>query len=346
MSSTFSTIHNMVQLPPIDARITPPPEELNIVPPKPGTCPALPESPKSIPDTHQSEVASASGFPARKKNQRRPSGSRSRPPRVDIRQQSQANSHLIFSPRPFENLYVERAYLASALQQQSARAADLIRQYSAVDLQLQSLQEGKGPRRRLRKQLGLLNSRINEAVEQEKAIFSRLGELYVEIQSREMWSQAHYQQTWSIDSPSVGSPSVYDAMSPSVYTAMSPMSYGLPTPTTPFNATSTEFVPMGYFVDFPQLSETSLCHQEPTGDMGYGLETVDEAGEELLCGPDSGFESVDSETTPPTPACSPVAEMEECGGMNMEEAFSDARIVPIRERRFSLPCLQNAWPEE
>lgn len=223
---------------------------------------------------------------------------------------------------------MERAYLTSALQQHSGRAANLMRQYSIVESQLQGLPGDKG-RRKLRKQLGLLKSRINEAFEQERAIFSRLTELYMEIQSRESWMQIGYQQAWSMDSPSVDTPSVY-----------SPISYSLPTPTTPLNGACAEFVPMGYFGDVHHLSKSSLGQEET--EAGLGLETVDEAGEDLLFRPDSPCESVESDTTPATPvtADAPIVE-----ATDLEEASGDVRALAIRKRRFSLPCLQNAWPE-
>ncbi|RMJ10000.1 hypothetical protein CDV36_010391 [Fusarium kuroshium] len=327
MNTTFSTVHNMVQLPPIAARITPPPEELNIIIPKPETRLVIPASPGCITQTPSGATASPS---TRRRNRRRSSSSHVRPPRVDVRPVPYANSHLIFSPRPYESLYVERAYLTSALQQHSSRAANLMRQYSIVESQLQGLPGDKG-RRRLRKQLGLLKSRINEAFEQERAIFSRLTELYMEIQSRESWMQIGYQQqqAWSIDSPSVGTPSVY-----------SPMSYSLPTPTTPLNGACAEFVPMGYFGDVHQLPESSLGQEET--ETGFGLETVDEAGEDLLCRPDSTCESVESDRTPTTPAAADAPSVE---ATDLEEASGNVWAMAIRKRRFSLPCLQNAWPE-
>ncbi|KAM0435942.1 hypothetical protein ACHAPT_002834 [Fusarium lateritium] len=322
----------MALLPPIAARITPPPEGLSIIIPKPETHPILPASSEFIPQTSIESTTSPS---TRRRSRRRSSSSRARPPRVDMRPLTHTNSHLIFSPRPYESLYVERAYLSNALQQHSGRATKLMMEYSVVDLQLQS--PGDKGRRKLRKRLGLLKSRINEAFEQERAIFSRLTDLYMEIQSRESWMQIgyHQQQGWSMDSPSVGTPSVY-----------SPMSYSLPTPTTPLNGACPEFVPMGYFCDVHhhQLPESLLCQEEP--EASQGLETVDEAGEDPLCGPDSGCESVESDTTPTTPDADDAQVIETTeGGMDLEEAAGDSRVLAIRKRRFSLPCVQNAWPE-
>ena len=42
----------------------------------------------------------------------------------------------------------------------------------------------------MRKQVALLQSKIAAAAEQEKAVIVRLGELYVEMQSRERWARA------------------------------------------------------------------------------------------------------------------------------------------------------------
>ncbi|KAM0562406.1 hypothetical protein ACHAPJ_002096 [Fusarium lateritium] len=327
MNASFATIHGMVQLPPMDARITPPPEELNLVLPKLQTCPVLPPSPKSLPDTPYPDTPSTSNPSPRKRQRRRSSSSRNRPPRVDVRQQPHANSRLIFSPRPFESLYIERAYLANSLQQQAARAAELMRQYCAVDLQLQNL-DGDNGRRKLKKQLSLLKSKVNQAAEQEKVIFSRLGELYVEIQSRETWAQA-----WTVDSPSVSTPLGY-----------SPVSCSLSTPTTPLSGSSADFIPMSYFGTLQPVTEPAYPQHESTM---YGLETVDEAGEDLLYGPDSGCESVESETTPATPVAveTPFVEKKMCGS-EMGEEIDDAPFMAARERRLSLPSIQNVWPEE
>ncbi|CAJ0541591.1 Ff.00g081270.m01.CDS01 [Fusarium sp. VM40] len=325
MNATFTSLHGMMQLPPMDARITPPPEELNVVIPKLQTFPVLPLSPASLPDTPHPDTSSVSNSSPRKKQRRRSSGSRNRTSKADTKQQAQVNSSLLFSPRPFESLYIERAYLATSLQQQAGRAAELMRQYCAVELQLQSL-AGDNGRRKLRKQLSLLKSRVNQAAEQEKVIFSRLGELYVEIQSRETWAQA-----WSVDSSSVSTPLYF-----------SPVSCSFPTPTSPLGGASADFTPMGYFSDFHQVTEPAYFHQEP---VMYGLETVDEAGEDLLYNPASSGKSVESETIPATPLTADVPSVEEKNECVLETEKNpiDGRCMAVRERRLSLPCLYNAW---
>jgi hypothetical protein len=200
-----------------------------------------------------------------------------------------------------------------------------MRQYCAVELQLQNF-VGDNGRRKLRKQLSLLKSRVNQTAEQEKAIFSRLGELYVEIQSRETWAQA-----WTIGSSTVSTPLYF-----------SPVSCSFPTPTLPLGGDSADFTPMGYFSDFHQVAEPAYFHQEPAM---YGLETVDETGEDLLYDPTSSDESVESETTPVTPVTAEVPFVEEKNerGPEMEKDLGDGRCLIVRERRLSLPCLHNAW---
>ncbi|CVL00920.1 uncharacterized protein FMAN_10179 [Fusarium mangiferae] len=324
MNTTFTKAHSMVQLPPMDARITPPPEELNIAIPKLQACPILPLSPQSLPDTPHPDTPSVCSSSSRRRR-RRSSSSKSRPTPESVNQQPYANSRLIFSPRPFEDLYIDRAYLISCLQQQACRATELMTQYGTVEAQLRSL-VGDNGRRRLRKQLALLKSKANQAAEQEKAIFSRLGELFVEIRSRETWAK-----TWTVESPSVASSVCF-----------SPVSYGFTTPLTPLSGNSEHFAPMGYFGDAQQAYEPPYIQQEPTP---YGLETVDETAEDIF-GLESSCDSAESETTPvtPTDVVAPFVQEKDYGS-ELGEELSEERFVALRERRLSLPCLHNAWPE-
>ncbi|KAL4724820.1 hypothetical protein ACLX1H_008267 [Fusarium chlamydosporum] len=192
--------------------------------------------------------------------------------------------------------------------------------------QLRNLDDNQG-RRSLRKQLSLLKCKMSQAAEQEKAIFSRLGDLYVEIQSRETWAQS-----WTLSSPSIA---------PS---CSSPDSSGFPAPTAPFVGSSADFVPMGYFNNFHHSAGPSYTQPEPEV---YGLETVDEAAEDILCGPNSSCASIESEITPDTPFASALPfpkEKNDCG-TDFGDELDDTRFLVARERRMSLPCLRHAWPE-
>lgn len=94
----------------------------------------------------------------------------------------------VLSPRPVQDLLVERSYLVDSLAAQGTRALELIRRLAAAE-QAAATAPDAG-RRRLRKQVSLLRSKITAAAGQEKAVIVRLGELYVEMQSRERWVRA------------------------------------------------------------------------------------------------------------------------------------------------------------
>ncbi|CAM1503090.1 Fc.00g078660.m01.CDS01 [Cosmosporella sp. VM-42] len=318
METLFPNNHHLMQLPPIDARITPPPDEMSPVAPKDAAFSLVAEFPETISTSSQSEGISTTPSSSTRRRHRRGTSSSSSRPRIDCKPPPQ-NASLIFSPRPYENLYTERAYLTTALQKQSVRTVGLIRHFSSVETHLQGL-EGK-ERRKLRKQLSMLKSKLNGAAEQERAIFGRLGEVYVEIQSRETWTQASHSRSNSWDS--------YSMDTPSVYSAVSPMSYSMPTPTTSLNVMSAEFAPAGYFAAWQPTEEPMGLDEEV--EVKVGLETVDEAGEEVLCSPDMPHEYYGAD---------------EMGVIDCPRRLScDTSGSILQERRLSLPCLRTVWPE-
>ncbi|KAK7415292.1 hypothetical protein QQZ08_012390 [Neonectria magnoliae] len=320
MEHNFPTLQNIAHLLPVDARITPPPEKMEVTLSTALSCAPPSESSESVSETAQSSNgATTANSSATKRHRKRPSISRSR---SDITHGVFPNNNSVFSPRPCENPYTERAYLSASLQLQSAKAADFMREYSMAEAQHQNLGAGK-ERRRLRKYLGLLRFKINQAVEQERAILARLGELYVEIQSLENWAWA------GGHGPSFADGSLSEA--PSVYTAMSPISYDMSTPISPLNATSPEFVPQGYFEGHQQLPDTQLGQQEEPADASMTLDTVMEEGEEPSCNHELSHDYVDDEVVQKT-----------------DDADHDSMPwfdAGFRTRRLSLPCIQTAWPE-
>ncbi|KAF7555756.1 hypothetical protein G7Z17_g1887 [Cylindrodendrum hubeiense] len=324
MELILPSLQHMVQHLPMDARITPPPEQTNAA--YPTTLCATSESSEAIPETTKSPAGAAPSDPLVKgRNKRRSSGSGCRR-QVETNHHSSSNANLIFSPRPYESMYAERAYLTSSLQIQTSNAADLMRQYSLAEARDKSLEAGK-ERRQLRKYLRLLRSKIIGTAEQQKTIYSRLGELYVEIQSREAWTLSGYQGASFMDGLVPESPSAYSTIS----------SYDISTPTTPLNATSPVFVPQGYFDDFPYPLDHSLCKQEPV-DAGRSLDTVVEEGEELVLDPEFNFElSYDGVNTE-------VAAESDDAGCDVLPWF-DVGFKATRSRRLSLPYIQTAWPE-
>lgn len=90
-------------------------------------------------------------------------------------------------------MYAEQAYLAASLQEQSSKANELLRQYTLLEDELQGMPASR-QRRRLRKRLHLVWSQLNRAAEQEKAISVRLGEVYMEVHSRDAWAQVSQQR--------------------------------------------------------------------------------------------------------------------------------------------------------
>ncbi|OHF02204.1 hypothetical protein CORC01_02484 [Colletotrichum orchidophilum] len=161
-------------------------------------------------------------------------------PRASINSATNPNSgwSTLASPHSFEQLYTEKPYLTASLSKQGEREIELMRRLSVF----QEKVDGSLPsdeRRRARKNTTLLKSKIFEATAQKKAILMRLGDIYVELQSRETWMQIQnelYERRcswWSIYSPST---TTTCATTPSDVTSMIP---------TPLDAASSIFFPAG-----------------------------------------------------------------------------------------------------
>ncbi|KAL6851356.1 hypothetical protein ACO1O0_008484 [Amphichorda felina] len=241
------------------------------------------------------------------------------------RRRSTAASDLIFSPREYQQVYTERAYLVSALQAQSLRATDLIRQYSSVDEQLQRVADVPGKqRRRLRKQLSLLRARLNDTGSQERALLVRLGELCVELQSQEAWDQARRERRAFCQSAAGGDGGTtevscsYFALSPTSYVSQEPSADG---GAACLNAATPEFVPRDSAVDATWWSGLR------------SLETVDGADDDLL---NHGleYEYEHEEGT--------------CEAVVRRRPSLDGEMLSPREKgekRLSLPNLRSMWPQ-
>ncbi|GKT47333.1 uncharacterized protein ColSpa_07514 [Colletotrichum spaethianum] len=135
------------------------------------------------------------------------------------------------SPNSFEHLYAEKAYLTASLNNQSDREVDLMRKLSILQEKIDN-ELPPDERRKSRKKTALLKSRIMEAAAQKKTILLRLGDIYVELQSRETWMQIQNElyerrcSSWSTDSPSaayVTTPSDVTSLIPRPLDAASPM---------------------------------------------------------------------------------------------------------------------------
>jgi len=83
-------------------------------------------------------------------------------------------------------LHAERSYLISSLEHEDLKAVALLRQIPPLEEQLAQAHHRA---RKIKKQIGWLRSRLEEATRQEETILARLGQLTHEIQIRERWSQ-------------------------------------------------------------------------------------------------------------------------------------------------------------
>ncbi|KAK9422462.1 hypothetical protein SUNI508_04818 [Seiridium unicorne] len=92
---------------------------------------------------------------------------------------------IALEPRPFGVLHQERECLAHHLNFVDEWATHLYRQLACYDERISHL-EGK-ERNDARKEQQWLRKRICDSLEDQKAIMLRLGELHIEIQSRERW---------------------------------------------------------------------------------------------------------------------------------------------------------------
>ncbi|KAK1700019.1 hypothetical protein BDP55DRAFT_214401 [Colletotrichum godetiae] len=136
-----------------------------------------------------------------------------------------------------EQSYTEKAYLMASLSKQNEREIELMRKLSTLQVNVDSGLPSD-ERRKARKKIALLKSKISDATAQKKAILLRLSDIYVELQSRETWVQIQnelYERRcawWAVDSPGAAA----YATTLSDVTSMMP---------TPFDAASAVFFPAG-----------------------------------------------------------------------------------------------------
>ncbi|KAM0323460.1 hypothetical protein ACHAQA_008739 [Verticillium albo-atrum] len=295
-------------------------------PPLSPTKPARPSLKRSVTSTSQARPVSS-------KNHVDTRGSLSRP--------------ALDTPRSFQQLYDEQAYLVASRTAQEQRSRELMRRLAI----LEDLLNGQCPEdqgRKSKKQASLLKSKIAGAAEQEKAILGRLGEVFVELQNRERWMQVQTETrvaSFAMQSPciiweAVASPSS-DMMTPMVSTPVaSPPSVWIPTMETQLDAKSPEFIPMGHF-QFPphdlqpQPYPTPLDSEDPISPLSKRTNEI--PGLRVASRPDSkddlrnhnlAFEYEIKETPKED-----VLVFRKAGAERTQH-----------KRRPSLPCLRCMWP--
>ncbi|KND92150.1 hypothetical protein TOPH_03006 [Tolypocladium ophioglossoides CBS 100239] len=286
-------------------------------------------SPCNAPTTEETSTCNAQTTRLRHKtskshDQLRQDSSRSSP--------TMATFNAIFRPRPYEEIYTEQAYLATSLQVQSNKATGLIRRYSDVEIDLETMEASK-QRRRLRKQLNLLRSQINVAVEQEKAIFLRLSELYMEAHSRDTLGQAQQQRASSRERRGTAESS----------SGSSTTTFGSPTcsTSTPLNGATPEFVPKSPELELRadvQIAHEPLARAPPSPppsaskSASPALDTVDESSEDFASNHGLNYQYKTGEK---------MEEKEECSHLRIPRCGD---LAKCRENRLSLPSLESLWP--
>ncbi|KAK1445385.1 hypothetical protein CCUS01_12553 [Colletotrichum cuscutae] len=256
-------------------------------------------------------------------------------PRASVNTTTNPNSgwSAAASPLSFEQLHTEKAYLTTSLSRQGEREIDLMRKLSILQDNVDSGLPSD-ERRKARKKIALLKSKIVDATAQKKIILLRLGDIYVELQSRETWMQIQHElyerryAWWSVDSPSA---SAY-ATTPSDVTSMIP---------TPLNAASPVFCPAGchpvyntWDVAAPRFGEHwyKVYDTRPAGswaDFGQHPEVLAENlgnhGLQFVYGLRAGDPRQD--------------------GIKGQDQESSQEIgTPTSGRRSSLPSLKSLWP--
>ncbi|KAK0386118.1 hypothetical protein NLU13_5955 [Sarocladium strictum] len=249
---------------------------------------------------------------------------------------------LIFTPRPLEVILAERAYLVSYLHRQSMHSRRLIGEYSAIDAEFAAPATIGKTRRRLRKRLGHLRSKLDQAAGQEKSIFVRLGEVYTELQSHAAWNEA---ALWRIplQQQHQQGPTFADAQGeryfPGYATPFSPEEPFCNPQNTPLDPTLPVFVP-GQPIYASSDSSSAIRFTSNLGSVST-LETVDETSED---------ESSSDQDVSGNEDRSDMYDYE-CEDDDVE-IICHGRI-PHEEgmksptgRRLSLPCPLSPWPEE
>jgi len=98
------------------------------------------------------------------------------------------------NPRFFEELHSERTYLLDCLQIQNRKATELLRSIPPLEERLIQNNSPSFERKRIRKRLGWLRQKLVETNRQEKRVLARLGQLTLEIQTRERWTQIDFER--------------------------------------------------------------------------------------------------------------------------------------------------------
>ena len=89
-------------------------------------------------------------------------------------------------PRPLQELHNERSYLIHNLQKQGDRATRLLHRYAAVEARLTTIPPSSETKK-TKREASLLRAKIADTAQQEQLTLLRLGEIHLELQTRDRW---------------------------------------------------------------------------------------------------------------------------------------------------------------
>lgn len=263
----------------------------------------------------------------------------------------------LLSPLPLAAPNNERSYLAENLQRQHERGERLSQALANVEVRLTSAQS-KSEARKLRKEAGLLKSKIAESHNQEQLILLRLNDIQTEEFNRGGLFQAQsaglvpYPMPWGPYSPiPPWSPMTMPMMSPvHPVSPMTPLPPGIycPSPVVPSPMASPFW--MGYQHQYPTLN--SFVPTEPSVYHGAVFQPP-YITEGAMVGP-SHWESVappaagSRETRSQHKATKSVdfALPEDGEYTDRRWSLADAFSPTPKDKRMSMPGLQTIWKGE
>ncbi|KAJ6787012.1 hypothetical protein PWT90_08403 [Aphanocladium album] len=266
-----------------------------------------------------------------------------------------SGAQCLLTPRPYEEIYHERAYLTTNLEQKTKRIDGLIREYSETEAQLNAGAEGK-TRRKLRKLLHLLRCKLDEASEQERAIFSRMGELYMELNSRDAWETTRVKRSSAQPAASRAETAGED------HVATTPVTPCPSFASSEWSVASTSALASPVSVSNSSFSDAQFrrCSDASVVPRSVASEYLETVPEEAEAGTKTPLSVVGEEQRKDVaPSWHPLNQEPEFGDLQYDYVQYDVSedeahgseddavdVTPkARVNRFSLPVMQFSWPD-
>lgn len=216
---------------------------------------------------------------------------------------------------------------------------------SELQEQLRAREVPSDQRRKTKKKISMTRKKIADASEQQRVILGRLGEIFVELQNRERWAQlvggpmSAATDWFYMDSPMT--PWTGTISTPSDMTPM--MS---PPPPPSLDATSPEFIPMGYF-GFPPVGVYYQMYSQDWGMQPGGMEQHPSSGPNTSSSVTEPWGDEDTMISQPSKSdfdgLDPSTRNDSRDDVDTLE--EDMTCSPYGSRRMSVPCMKSEWPE-